>query len=108
PDCGPQVYLLDRAERGRDAISAARRAIAAGKIIAVKGLGGFHLCCDATDETATARLRTLKHRPVKPFAVMMRDSSAVKNACYITDKQQEVLEGYQKPIMLLKRRTDSR
>lgn len=65
-ECGPEVYLLGRKEKGRAAITAVRRAIMAGKIAAVKGIGGFHLCCDAANERAVARLRQLKNRPASP------------------------------------------
>lgn len=103
-DCGPQVFLLDRPERGREAITAARRALAAGRVVAVKGIGGFHLCCDATSRTAVALLRKRKHRPQKPLAVMMRDEEAVRRECLVTPAQEEVLCGHQKPIVLLRRR----
>ena len=103
-DCGPEVYLIGRKERGRDAIIEARRTIIAGGIVAVKGIGGFHLCCDATSESAVRRLRKLKRRPAKPFAVMMRDQETVKRACLVSDAQREILTGHQKPILLLKKR----
>lgn len=103
-DCGPEVYLIGRKERGRDAIIEARRTIIAGGIVAVKGVGGFHLCCDATSESAVRRLRKLKRRPAKPFAVMMRDQETVKRACLMSDAQREILTGHQKPILLLKKR----
>jgi len=103
-DCGPEVYLIGRKERGRDAIIEARRTIIAGGIVAVKGIGGFHLCCDATSESAVRRLRKLKRRPAKPFAVMMRDEETVKRACLVSDAQREILTGHQKPILLLKKR----
>ena len=107
-DCGPQVYLLGRPERGADAITFTRRAIMEGKIAAVKGIGGFHLCCDASDEKAVRRLRGLKHRPVKPFAVMLRDLDAARRECVVLPEQQEVLDGHQKPIVLLKKKPGSR
>ena len=88
---------------GPAAITAARRAIADGKIIAVKGIGGFHLCCDAKNEKAAARLRVLKRRPMKPFAVMMRDLDAVRAACQVSAAQEEILDGHQKPIILLRK-----
>ncbi|MCD8046702.1 MAG: carbamoyltransferase HypF [Clostridiales bacterium] len=103
-DCGPEVYLTGSSIRGREAISAARRAIADGKIVAVKGIGGFHLCCDATNEAAVSRLRQLKHRPAKPFAVMMKNLSAVHRQCEVSEREEEVLDGHAKPIILLKKK----
>lgn len=102
-DCGPEVYLIGRDERGREAINYTRKVIASGGIAAIKGIGGFHLCCDATNETAVARLRELKRRPMKPFAIMARDMSAVRKECQVTEVQEEVLDGHQKPILLLER-----
>ncbi len=107
-DCGPEVYLLGRSERGREAIILTRRAILEGKIVAVKGIGGFHLCCDATNEEAVRLLRERKSRPAKPFAVMMRDLDTVRRECFATRAQMEVLDGPQKPILLLPRKKDSR
>ena len=109
-DCGPEVYLIGRDERGREAITYTRKVIASGGIAAIKGIGGFHLCCDATNETAVARLRELKRRPMKPFAIMARNMSAVRKECQVTEVQEEVLDGHQKPILLLERldKADSR
>jgi len=104
-DCGPQVYIIGREERGPAAITYARQIISSGGIVAVKGIGGFHLCCDATDDVAVKRLRKLKARPVKPFAVMMKDLATAQRECEIYPHQQEVLDGHQKPIILLKRKT---
>ena len=104
-DCGPEVYLPGRPERGRDAITYVRKAILEGQIVAIKGIGGFHLCCDAGNEQAVARLRKLKHRPAKPFAVMMRDLDVVKKYCHVTPEQEEILDGHQKPIILLDKRS---
>lgn len=107
-DCGPQVYLLGRQERGRDAITAARKTILQGGIVAMKGIGGFHLCCDAANQAATAMLRQRKKRPMKPFAVMMRDEETVLRECHITPAQREILTGHQKPILLLERKKTGR
>ena len=118
PDCGPEVYLLRRDEatgklvindeKGHDAISEARKAITEGRICAVKGIGGFHLCCDAKNEKAVARLRTLKNRPMKPFAVMMKDVDTVKRECQIKSQEMyEYLTGYQKPIILFEKKDGS-
>lgn len=103
-ECGPEVYLIGREERGRDAITFTRNVISSGGIVAIKGIGGFHLCCDATNEEAVARLRKLKTRPAKPFAVMARDMEAVKRECEVTEVQEKVLTGHQKPILLLERK----
>ena len=100
-NCGPQVYLAERSERGRDAVTYARRVIAEGGIVAVKGIGGFHLCCDATKESAVELLRTRKKRPVKPFAVMARNEEAVRSVCELSEEQEKILTGHQKPILLL-------
>ncbi|SFT41214.1 hydrogenase maturation protein HypF [Selenomonas sp. GACV-9] len=103
--CGPEVYIIGKDDcRGAAAITRTRQTIADGGIVAIKGIGGFHLACDASNETAVMRLRTLKHRPVKPFAVMMRDMAAIRRECQLEDGQEEMLTGHQKPILLLKRR----
>jgi hydrogenase maturation protein HypF len=100
-DCGPEVYLIGREERGREAITYTRKTIASGGIVAIKGIGGFHLCCDATSEEAVQRLRKLKRRPVKPFAVMAQDLDTVKEVCQVSEEQEKILDGHQKPILLL-------
>ena len=69
--------------------------------MAIKGIGGFHLCCDATSEGAVQRLRKLKRRPVKPFAVMAQDLETVKEVCQVSEEQEKILTGHQKPILLL-------
>ena len=108
PDCGPELYLLDRPERGRAAMTATRRTIAGGGIAAVKGIGGFHLCCDAENAAAVTRLRRLKNRPHKPLAVMMRDEAAVRRECVIDADQTRILTGHQKPILLLEKKPGGR
>ena len=104
-DCGPEVYLIGRSERGRDAITYTRQVIHDGGIVAIKGIGGFHLCCDATNEEAVSRLRMLKCRPAKPFAIMAKDETVVKRECIVTPEQEAILTGHQKPILLLDRRS---
>ena len=106
-ECGPEAYLLDRPERGRDAITEARRIIAAGGVVAVKGIGGFHLCCDATNSAAVGLLRERKRRSVKPFAVMVADLDVARRECHVSPLAEEILDGHQKPILLLPRRTAS-
>lgn len=100
-DCGPEVYLLGRKERGADAIRYTRKVISEGGIVAVKGIGGFHLCCDAAKEETVARLRQRKKRPMKPFAVMMKDLDVVRRECETEPHLEESLDGHQKPIILL-------
>lgn len=100
-DCGPEVYLLGRKERGADAIRYTRKVISEGGIVAVKGIGGFHLCCDAAKEETVARLRQRKKRPMKPFAVMMKDLDVVRRECETEPHLEEILDGHQKSIILL-------
>ncbi|MCD8110280.1 MAG: carbamoyltransferase HypF [Clostridiales bacterium] len=107
-DCGPEVYLIGRPERGREAITFVRKAILDGQIIAIKGIGGFHLCCDAANEEAVSRLRQLKRRPAKPFAVMMKNPETVKSECELSAAEEEILDGHAKPIILLKKKQESR
>lgn len=93
---------------GNSAITAARRSIVEGKIVAIKGIGGFHLCCDAKNEEAVARLRMLKNRPMKPFAVMMKDVETAERECVIPDSEvMELLTGHQKPIIFLEKKETS-
>ena len=105
-ECGPEIFLLDksngfRKEKNLDAISTARKKILEGRIIAVKGIGGFHLCCDATNTDAVTLLRSLKKRKTKPFAIMARNMEAAEKIAVITEEQKKILDGFQKPILLL-------
>ena len=108
-DCGPELYLAyDRdgeTLRRNGALFKTRSVIRDGGIVAIKGIGGFHLCCDATNEAAVARLRELKDRPFKPFAVMLKDLDVVKRECVVLDGQEELLTGPQKPILLFEKNT---
>ena len=124
-DCGPELYtLVGRAsesdvqgmgtdsERPEGAYGAAalletRAVIRNGGIAAIKGIGGFHLCCDAGSEAAVQRLRQLKARPMKPFAVMMRDLEVVGRECKLEPEMEPLLTGPQKPIILIPKRHDS-
>lgn len=102
-DCGPHVYLLGGEERDHTAITRARHVLQAGGIVAVKGVGGFHLACDARKEAAVQRLRERKNRPQKPFAVMLRGLDAVRRECRLSDAQRAHLDNHQKPIVLLEK-----
>ena len=102
-ECGPEVYLM-----GREAITYARKTIAGGGIVAIKGIGGFHLCCDASNETAVRKLRQLKRRPMKPFAVMAKNLEAVRKECEVSAEQTRILDGHQKPILLLDKKKEAK
>ena len=111
--CGPEVYLIKTSDRtidmkGSDAITEARRVISEGGIVAVKGIGGFHLCCDASNETAVRKLRQLKRRPMKPFAVMAKNLEAVRKECEVSAEQTRILDGHQKPILLLDKKKEAK
>jgi hydrogenase maturation protein HypF len=86
----------------RDPIEAAARLIRAGEIVAIKGLGGYHLACDATDGLTVDRLRRLKHRDAKPFALMARDLDTIRRYCTIAPEEERALSGAQAPIVLLR------
>ncbi len=105
PVCGPRVELVgggDLADAGPDDdIAKAAALLRDGAILAVKGLGGFHLVCDATDQAAVARLRERKHRPDKPFAVMMSSLEQVREYCHLVDEEIALLTGVNAPVVLL-------
>jgi hydrogenase maturation protein HypF len=106
PVCGPKVWLegSDGAEwaAGDAAVDEAARQLSAGHIVAIKGVGGFHLACDATNPTAVARLRQRKHRPAKPLAVMMPDVAWLR-CCLgpVADDQIALLRSAAAPIVLI-------
>ena len=110
-DCGPRLALFNPKQPGTistdNPILTARHELMRGKIIAVKGIGGFHLACNALDGNAVQRLRTLKHRPAKPFAVMFRNLDSLKKYCHTTPEADKWLTGHQKPIVLLPKRDGS-
>lgn len=108
PACGPRPTLeVDGAEVDGDPIAEAAALLRAGRILAIKGLGGFHIACDATDETAVAELRARKHRPAKPLAVMLRDRAMVAALCVAGEAEIAALEGPAAPIVLLRLRADA-
>ena len=106
-DCGCELYILGKNIRGHDAIKFTRKILANGGIVAIKGIGGFHLACDARNFNAIQRLRSSKTRPTKPFAVMFKDISAVKRECFISDSEKDFLDSPQKPIVLLNKKIGS-
>ena len=106
PDCGPQLWLINQEGEELKVSNPLQQAIKflrRGRIIAVKGLGGFHLLCDGTNAQAIARLRVKKKRPAKALAVMMKDLVTVHRYCQVSSQEAEILEGERKPILLLKK-----
>jgi hydrogenase maturation protein HypF len=105
PVCGPQVWLEnaqgDRLADREEAIQVARKLLAEGKILAIKGLGGFHLACDASNEMTVAALRERKHRPDKPFALMAFDLPTIEKFVQVSDAAAKLLTSPQAPIVLL-------
>jgi hydrogenase maturation protein HypF len=131
PQCGPRLELLDargnRQALGPEAaegdspiflaschknwdspLHAAVKAVLAGEILALKGLGGFQLIVDATDERAVARLRQRKRRPDKPLAVMLAGLDDARARCEVSDEEARTLQSPEAPILLLRRRSDGR
>jgi hydrogenase maturation protein HypF len=102
PACGPHVALENWEEHA--AIERAARLLKAGKIVAIKGMGGYHLACDAMNESAVQQLRTRKHRFDKPFALMVADVESARALCEIDEVEAELLASRQRPIVLLRER----
>ncbi|GIE90022.1 carbamoyltransferase HypF [Actinoplanes regularis] len=111
PACGPRLTLVDAAgapvSPGEDPVTAARRLLASGRIVAVKGLGGYHLACDARDPAATGELRRRKQRGGKPFAVMVADLGTARRLAELSAGDEELLGGARRPIVLAPRRAGS-
>ncbi len=125
PKCGPKIWLepSSRLENGdwgleigewrsnspvkSDPLEITRRVLAQGHIVAVKGLGGFHLACDATNERAVDTLRQRKLRVDKPFALMMPDLATIERHCFVSTAERALLESRERPIVLLRRRPES-
>ncbi|WP_273079604.1 carbamoyltransferase HypF [Selenomonas felix] len=106
--CGPAYRLLvNGGVQAGDPLAAARRVVAEGGILAVKGIGGYHLACDARSETAVARLRRRKHREAKALAVMAGSLAAVRALCLLSAEEEQLLTSPAAPIVLLARRTDA-
>lgn len=103
-NCGPQLEYTDLAGTEKNGGKALQKAVAVlncGEIIAVKGIGGYHLACSALDEDAIKRLRLFKGRENKPFAVMFRDMHEIRKYCWVSKKEALLLQGKAKPIVLL-------
>ena len=110
PECGPHVWLIDRQGKElyseKKALEETANLLAQGYIFAIKGLGGFHLACDATNDSAVKQLRQRKNRPAKPLAIMVPDIATVRQIARIDSHEQELLLGREHPIVILKKKTD--
>ncbi|WP_066313246.1 carbamoyltransferase HypF [Bacillus sp. FJAT-29814] len=106
PKCGPKVGLLDGSGGQQDSenpIADTIELLKAGKIIAIKGIGGYHLACDARNEHAVTKLRTRKNRPMRPLAVMAASIKAALEFCEISEDERELLSSPESPIVILKK-----
>ena len=104
PICGPKVSILDKNNNeiiSNDPLETAIILLKQGKILAIKGIGGFNLVCDSNNEYAIKVLREKKHRPNKPFAVMMKNIETVKKYCILKKEEEELLNSNKRPIVLL-------
>jgi len=110
PRCGPRVELVDNQGNlitESNPIAAASQFLKKGKILAIKGLGGFLLACDATSDTVVKTLRQRKKRSSKPFAIMVTDIDEAKNHCHVSPEEEDLLTSSQRPIVLMKWREES-
>jgi hydrogenase maturation protein HypF len=106
PACGPSLRLEDRKgqEAPGDPIEKALDLLAEGRILAIKGLGGFHLACDARNQNAVSSLRSRKLREDKPFAVMCENIEEVRRHCEVNEEEEKLLLSVERPIVILRRR----
>jgi len=108
--CGPRAFLVSASGApvpADDPVALCVNRLAAGEIIAIKGIGGFHLSVDATNEAAVMHLRERKHRYGKPVAIMVRDLVAAREICTLTDDEEALLQTPARPIVLARKRTDT-
>ena len=106
-ECGPRVSLYDNTRNlipCDDPVKETIKFLRQGKILAIKGLGGFHLAVDATNDQAVGRLRLRKHREEKPLAIMSRDIQSIKTYAYVTEDEEKLLTSSRRPIVLLKKK----
>ena len=108
PTCGPRLALLDSRGRAVDVTDPLQEVVAAlraGQIVALKGLGGYHLACDATAPVVVSQLRRRKARDAKPLAVMVGSLAVARRLCVVSDAEADLLQSTARPIVLLERRT---
>ncbi len=107
-ECGPELFFTNKVgeKMQGDPVENARNCLIEGNIIAVKGLGGFHVACDAKNKSSVQMIRERKHRDEKPFALMCRDMETVEKWCFVSDKEREIIMSFKRPIVLLKKKSD--
>jgi hydrogenase maturation protein HypF len=111
PECGPWVELWDHERQlntRTSAVHETRLKLEAGRIVAIKGLGGFHLACLASDEGVVQGLRERKRRSDKPFAVMVRDLKVAEGLCHVSDADRATLTSVRRPVVLMRRQAGAR
>lgn len=108
PACGPHLAFDQVPGDDPEIVQRCAAALHAGRIVALKGLGGYHLVCDAANEEAVGLLRSRKVREEKPFALMVQDLDAARRLCEVCEHEAALLCGYRRPIVLLMRRSDAR
>ena len=112
-NCGPKAFLIDMVSKKQlhlDSIEAIREAsklLANGKIVAIKGNGGFHIACSASNDKAILRIRKTLGRIQQPFAIMVRDINTARKIAYISKKEEEVLKSYVRPILVVNKREET-
>jgi hydrogenase maturation protein HypF len=103
-ECGPRLWLKAEPGAEEEPIRASYHLLKQGKILAIKGLGGFHLAVDATNSEAVRRLRERKGREEKPFAIMVKDVAAIRTFCEVSREEEKTLLQPSRPIVLLRKR----
>ncbi|HXH94796.1 MAG TPA: carbamoyltransferase HypF [Thermoanaerobaculia bacterium] len=115
PDCGPGLALVAGgddptsfdARNAMDVIERVQTLLAGGAVVALRSVGGFHLACDAANDDAVVRLRAMKRRSEKPFAVMARDLASAERLCVVSNADRALLLGIEQPIVIMERRADA-
>ncbi|MCJ7581603.1 MAG: carbamoyltransferase HypF [Candidatus Aminicenantes bacterium] len=106
PQCGPEICFVEHGTRIQGGIDNAIERIKEGKVLGLKGLGGFHLLCDAFNKEAILRLRQLKKRKRKPFALMARNLDRVEDIAYVSSEERDALLSVTRPIVLLQKKKE--
>lgn len=110
PSCGPRIrlYSVDGVEVNLSGVDTVRQLLKSGHIVAIKGIGGYHLCCDATNENAVSNLRNRKNRPSRPLAIMAKSVNTIEVIADLSPAEITTLTGPEAPIVLLKKKPNKR